>query len=58
MEESPASGAAAAKQVFEKMGEGQFAVIVIKGESPSNEMLEEPASSYEHTVFSYDETFG
>ena len=34
--ESPASGAAAAKQVFEKMGEGRFAVFVIKGESPSN----------------------
>ena len=28
--------AAAAKQVFEKMGEGRFAVFVIKGESPSN----------------------
>ena len=35
-EESPASDAAAAKQVFEKMCDGRFAVFVIKGESPSN----------------------
>ena len=34
--ESPAFGAAATKQVFEKMCEGRFAVFVIKGESPSN----------------------
>ena len=35
-EESPASDAAAAKQVFEKMCDGRFTVFVIKGESPSN----------------------
>ena len=35
-EESPASTAAAAKQIFEKMGEGRFEVFVTKGESPSN----------------------
>ena len=35
-EESPASGAAAAKRVFEKMCDGRFAVLVTKGDSPSN----------------------
>ena len=35
-EESRVLDATAAKQVFEKMGEGRFAVFVIKGESPSN----------------------
>ena len=30
------SDAAAAKQVFEKMRDGRFTVLVIKGESPSN----------------------
>ena len=35
-EARPASDAAAAKQVLEKMCDGRFTVFVIKGESPSN----------------------
>ena len=33
-EESPASDAAAAKQVFEKMGEGRFAVFALRAKAP------------------------
>ena len=42
--------AAAAKQVFEKMGEGRFAVFVIKGESPSNLRVAEVLKKDEELV--------
>ena len=48
--ESPAFGAAATKQVFEKMFEGRFAVFVIKGESPSNLRVAEILKKYEELV--------
>ena len=45
-----ASDAAAAKQVFEKTGEGRFAVFVIKGESPSNVRVAEVLKKDEELV--------
>ena len=48
--ESPAFGAAAAKQVFEKMCEGRFTVFFIKGESPSNLRVAEVLKKDEELV--------
>ena len=49
-EESRVLDATAAKQVFEKMGEGRFAVFVIKGESPSNLRVAEVLKKDEELV--------
>ena len=49
-EESRVLDATAAKQVFEKMGEGRFAVFVIKGESPSNLRVAEVLKKDEDSV--------
>ena len=49
-EARPASDAAAAKQVFEKICDGRFTVFVIKGESPSNLRVAEVLKKNEELV--------